>query len=129
LGTPLLQGITKASLQTRSFISAASFQGDDTRADRSRIQRQGRQAHRLEENVIVGRLIPAEHGRLRHKLKQLAAERDLAALAANSSNTPCSPMAAERDYNRCVEDGRKGRGDRKVREAASGCRLGFFLKQ
>jgi len=51
VGTPLLQGITKASLQTRSFISAASFQETTRVLTRSRNPRQGRQAHRLEKRT------------------------------------------------------------------------------
>lgn len=59
---PVLQGITKASLQTRSFISAASFQ------DTTRVLTEAAVAGKLDrlqgfkENVIVGRLIPAGTG-------------------------------------------------------------------
>ena len=62
-GKPVLLGITKASLQTRSFISAALLPGDDARLDRSRCRWEDRHARRPEENVIVGRLIPAERAR------------------------------------------------------------------
>ncbi len=70
---PVLQGITKASLQTQSFISAASFQ-ETTRvltdaAFAGKVDRlQG-----LKENVIVGRLIPAGTGRVVRELKKLTA--------------------------------------------------------
>ncbi len=70
---PVLQGITKASLQTQSFISAASFQ-ETTRvltdaAFAGRVDRlQG-----LKENVIVGRLIPAGTGRVLPHLKKVTA--------------------------------------------------------
>ena len=74
---PILQGITKASLQTRSFISAASFQ-DTTRvlteaAVAGKIDRlQG-----LKENVIVGKLIPAGTGFYARILKKKALEQDI----------------------------------------------------
>jgi len=73
---PVLQGITKASLQTRSFISAASFQ------ETTRVLTEAATAGKidtlfgLKENVIVGRLIPAGTGSVVNKTKQLAAERD-----------------------------------------------------
>ena len=56
---PVLLGITKASLATESFLSAASF-GDHPRADRGGRPRHPRQPARA--NVIVGRLIPAGTG-------------------------------------------------------------------
>ena len=70
---PVLQGITKASLQTQSFISAASFQ-ETTRvltdaAFAGKIDR----LSGLKENVIVGRLIPAGSGGVMNWLKRLAA--------------------------------------------------------
>ncbi|MEE8532598.1 MAG: DNA-directed RNA polymerase subunit beta' [Alphaproteobacteria bacterium] len=73
---PVLQGITKASLQTSSFISAASFQ------ETTRVLTEAAVAGRvdslvgLKENVIVGRLIPAGTGRVMSRLKEVAAERD-----------------------------------------------------
>jgi DNA-directed RNA polymerase subunit beta' len=73
---PVLQGITKASLQTGSFISAASFQ------ETTRVLTEAAVAGRvdslvgLKENVIVGRLIPAGTGRVMSQMKRLAAERD-----------------------------------------------------
>ena len=73
---PVLQGITKASLQTSSFISAASFQ-ETTRVltDAAVTGRTDRLAG-LKENVIVGRLIPAGTGRFMNEMKRLAADRD-----------------------------------------------------
>ncbi len=60
--TPLLQGITRASLQTQSFISAASFQETTKVLNEAAIS--GKQDHLLglKENVIVGHLIPAGTG-------------------------------------------------------------------
>ena len=73
---PVLQGITKASLQTSSFISAASFQETTRVLTEAAIA--GRSDHLvgLKENVIVGRLIPAGTGAMMTRFKELAAERD-----------------------------------------------------
>ena len=75
-GNPVLLGITKASLQTRSFISAASFQ--ETTRVLTEASVSGKQDHLigLKENVIVGRLIPAGTGALLNRLKHEAADRD-----------------------------------------------------
>ena len=80
-GKPVLQGITKASLQTRSFISAASFQETTRVLTEAAVNGKVDRLHGLKENVIVGRLIPAGTGALVGKLKQVAAERDQEALA------------------------------------------------
>jgi DNA-directed RNA polymerase subunit beta' len=72
---PVLQGITKASLQTHSFISAASFQ------ETTRVLTEAATAGKvdalmgLKENVIVGRLIPAGTGSVMNKLRSIAAAR------------------------------------------------------
>ena len=58
----MLLGITKASLATDSFLSAASFQENDTRPDRRRHQGQVDPLMGLKENVIIGKLIPAGTG-------------------------------------------------------------------
>jgi DNA-directed RNA polymerase subunit beta' len=73
---PVLQGITKASLRTRSFISAASFQ------DTTRVLTEAAVAGRvdylrgLKENVIVGRLIPAGTGYYVNTMRKVAFSRD-----------------------------------------------------
>jgi DNA-directed RNA polymerase subunit beta' len=69
---PILNGITKASLQTKSFISAASFQ--ETTRVLTEAATAGKQDNLvgLKENVIVGRLIPAGTGRSMAKFKKLA---------------------------------------------------------
>ena len=59
---PVLQGITKASLQTRSFISAASFQETTRVLTEAAVAGKIDKLHGLKENVIVGRLIPAGTG-------------------------------------------------------------------
>jgi DNA-directed RNA polymerase subunit beta' len=75
-GTPVLQGITKASLQTRSFISAASFQETTRVLTEAATQGKVDTLDGLKENVIVGRLIPAGTGSVVNRMKLVAAERD-----------------------------------------------------
>ncbi|MDH3968647.1 MAG: DNA-directed RNA polymerase subunit beta' [Rhodospirillales bacterium] len=75
-GTPVLQGITKASLQTRSFISAASFQETTRVLTEAAVQGKHDDLIGLKENVIVGRLIPAGTGSVMSRVKRIAAERD-----------------------------------------------------
>jgi DNA-directed RNA polymerase subunit beta' len=97
LAHPVLQGITKASLQTSSFISAASFQETTRVLTEAAVSGRIDGLAGLKENVIVGRLIPAGTGSVMARWRQLAAERDreLAALAAAES--PGTPPALEAD--------------------------------
>ncbi len=81
VGRPILQGITKASLQTRSFISAASFQETTRVLTEASTQGKSDTLNGLKENVIVGRLIPAGTGAYVNSLKKMAASRDKVALA------------------------------------------------
>jgi DNA-directed RNA polymerase subunit beta' len=74
--SPVLQGITKASLQTRSFISAASFQETTRVLTEAAVAGKIDNLVGLKENVIVGRLIPAGTGAMMTRLKQVAAQRD-----------------------------------------------------
>ncbi len=85
-GKPVLQGITKASLQTRSFISAASFQETTRVLTDAAVNGKVDRLHGLKENVIVGRLIPAGTGAYVNTIKRLAADRDEIALADMSSS-------------------------------------------
>jgi len=82
---PVLQGITKASLQTNSFISAASFQETTRVLTEAAVSGRMDALTGLKENVIVGRLIPAGTGSVIARLREVAAERDreLAEIAAN----------------------------------------------
>jgi len=73
---PVLLGITKASLQTRSFISAASFQETTRVLTEAAVSGKADLLEGLKENVIVGRLIPAGTGAGQSKAKQIAAKRD-----------------------------------------------------
>ncbi|MGR3289963.1 MAG: DNA-directed RNA polymerase subunit beta', partial [Paracoccaceae bacterium] len=75
-GAPILLGITKASLQTRSFISAASFQETTRVLTEASVQGKRDKLVGLKENVIVGRLIPAGTGGATMEIRRIAAERD-----------------------------------------------------
>jgi DNA-directed RNA polymerase subunit beta' len=82
----LLLGITKASLATESFISAASFQETTRVLTEAAVRGTTDNLRGLKENVIVGRLIPAGTGMAYHNSRKRPAEEvpeiDLAALAA-----------------------------------------------
>jgi DNA-directed RNA polymerase subunit beta' len=75
-GEPILLGITKASLQTRSFISAASFQETTRVLTEASVQGKRDKLVGLKENVIVGRLIPAGTGGVATATRRIAADRD-----------------------------------------------------
>jgi len=74
VGEPLLLGITKASLSTDSFISAASFQETTKVLTEASISGKIDYLRGLKENVIMGRLIPAGTGLARYKNLKLAHE-------------------------------------------------------
>jgi DNA-directed RNA polymerase subunit beta' len=76
VGEPVLQGITKASLQTQSFISAASFQETTRVLTEASVSGRIDGLVGLKENVIVGRLIPAGTGAFMNTMRELAADRD-----------------------------------------------------
>ena len=61
-GFPILQGITRASLQTKSFISAASFQETTKVLNEAAVNGRVDHLEGLKENVIVGHKIPAGTG-------------------------------------------------------------------
>ena len=73
---PILLGITKASLQTKSFISAASFQETTRVLTEAAVEGKVDDLRGLKENVIVGRLIPAGTGTVLRALKKVAAQND-----------------------------------------------------
>jgi DNA-directed RNA polymerase subunit beta' len=82
---PILLGITKASLQTRSFISAASFQETTRVLTEASVQGKRDKLVGLKENVIVGRLIPAGTGGATSRVKKIAADRDDLVIEARRS--------------------------------------------
>jgi DNA-directed RNA polymerase subunit beta' len=77
-GKPILLGITKASLQTRSFVSAASFQETTRVLTQAAVEGKKDTLMGLKENVIVGRLIPAGTGAGMNRLRVAASSRDAA---------------------------------------------------
>jgi DNA-directed RNA polymerase subunit beta' len=83
---PILLGITKASLQTRSFISAASFQETTRVLTDAAVYRKSDHLVGLKENVIVGRLIPAGTGSSIRRLESDAAAKDEALIAERVKN-------------------------------------------
>ncbi|KHK89545.1 DNA-directed RNA polymerase subunit beta' [Novosphingobium malaysiense] len=81
-GKPVLLGITKASLQTRSFISAASFQETTRVLTQAAVEGKRDSLIGLKENVIVGRLIPAGTGAGMNRVRVAASSRDAALRAS-----------------------------------------------
>ncbi len=97
-GRPVLLGITKASLQTRSVFSAASFQETTRVLTDAAVNGKVDTLEGLKENVIVGRLIPAGTGGAISRIRRIAAERDKALLAEQKKEeVPAleGPVAAE----------------------------------
>jgi DNA-directed RNA polymerase subunit beta' len=98
-GKPVLLGITKASLQTRSFISAASFQETTRVLTEASVQGKVDTLMGLKENVIVGRLIPAGTGAAMGRARVTANSRDAALRAsmraANEAHLVAPTTAAE----------------------------------
>jgi len=76
IGVPMLLGITKASLSTESFISAASFQETTKVLTQASIEGKVDHLRGLKENVIMGRLIPAGTGLARYRKTQIEVHDD-----------------------------------------------------
>jgi len=93
-GGPILLGITKASLQTRSFISAASFQETTRVLTEASTKGKRDKLIGLKENVIVGRLIPAGTGGATHTIKRVAQERDAKILAVKQEEAEAAAAVA-----------------------------------
>ena len=94
-GNPVLQGITKASLQTNSFISAASFQETTRVLTEAAVTGRSDGLHGLKENVIVGRLIPAGTGGHMNEMKHVAGERDRVIIEARKAEAAESAKLLE----------------------------------
>jgi DNA-directed RNA polymerase subunit beta' len=90
---PVLLGITKASLQTNSFISAASFQETTRVLTEAAVSGKEDTLDGLKENVIVGRLIPAGTGSVMNRLRRIAADRDKAIIAQRAAEAPTLEVA------------------------------------
>ena len=83
----ILLGITKASLQTNSFISAASFQETTRVLTDAAIKGKVDKLQGLKENVIVGRLIPAGTGATKIKWQRIAESRDAALIKSRAEES------------------------------------------
>src|SRR5438445_2239047 len=95
IGTPVLLGITKASLQTRSFFSAASFQETTRVLTEAAVNGKVDPLEGLKENVIVGRLIPAGTGASMAKIREVAVKRDKMILDEREKQASVVPPAPE----------------------------------
>ena len=96
-GVPKLQGITKASLTTDSFISAASFQETTRVLTKAAIKSRVDHLRGLKENIIIGKLIPAGTGLFTNKVRfryadEKMVEEQPAAAAAEAA--PIDDLAA-----------------------------------
>ena len=94
-----LLGITKASLATESFISAASFQETTRVLTEAAVTGKADPLRGLKENVVVGRLIPAGTGLAHHKQrrKERAAEADYAMSAADVEAALSEALSADEE--------------------------------
>ena len=97
-GSTVLQGITKASLQTSSFVSAASFQETTRVLTEAAVSGKRDNLIGLKENVIVGRLIPAGTGSVMNNFRRVAADRDKELLVKEEE------IAAIEDVNSSAEE-------------------------
>ncbi|MGA8939913.1 MAG: DNA-directed RNA polymerase subunit beta' [Acidobacteriaceae bacterium] len=104
IGRPLLLGITKASLSTDSFISAASFQETTRVLTEASINGSVDTLRGLKENVIVGRLIPAGTGMSYYRNVQLSPELEEAAAQVQQEVT-AAIEAEERELEQMRMEG------------------------
>lgn len=110
-GGPILLGITKASLQTRSFMSAASFQETTRVLTEASVQGKRDRLVGLKENILVGRLIPAGTGGATDRVRRIARSRDNVVLearreeaeAAAALAAPIDDMAAGDAFDNLVD--------------------------
>jgi DNA-directed RNA polymerase subunit beta' len=93
-GRAILLGITKASLQTRSVFSAASFQETTRVLTDAAVNGKVDMLEGLKENVIVGRLIPAGTGGAIARLRHIATERDKAIQEEQAAQQPIAQLEA-----------------------------------
>ncbi|SFP46237.1 DNA-directed RNA polymerase subunit beta' [Sphingomonas rubra] len=110
-GKPILLGITKASLQTRSFISAASFQETTRVLTEAAVQGKQDTLMGLKENVIVGRLIPAGTGAGMNRLRVAATSRDVALRAQQRALSAAIVAPISAAEQKAAEDARSPRDD------------------
>ena len=113
--TNLLLGITKASLSTDSFISAASFQETTRVLTEAAIMGKRDELRGLKENVIVGRLIPAGTGMAYHEARKVRENMDEAERRAIAE-------AEEAELSGLTEEATVAEGDAEVAAPAVGRR-------
>jgi DNA-directed RNA polymerase subunit beta' len=94
ISEPLLLGITKASLTTQSFISAASFQETTRVLTDAAIRGARDNLQGLKENIIIGHLIPAGTGIYRYQEVGFGAEGAAQAAAAVAEEAARQPVEA-----------------------------------
>ena len=123
-GKPVLLGITKASLQTRSFISAASFQETTRVLTEAAVQGKIDTLNGLKENVIVGRLIPAGTGAGMNRLRVAATSSDAALRASQRAWQAFAVAPDSAAEERAAELRRAGRSRYRQRCAGGGDRSG-----
>ena len=92
-------GITKASLATESFISAASFQETTRVLTEAAVRGTKDDLRGLKENVVVGRLIPAGTGFAYHAERRMTQEEDLAEQLQDLEDTINSDNTNEADHD------------------------------
>ncbi|MEC8039634.1 MAG: DNA-directed RNA polymerase subunit beta' [Pseudomonadota bacterium] len=110
-GGPILLGITKASLSTESFISAASFQETTRVLTEAAVQGKRDRLVGLKENILVGRLIPAGTGGATDRVRRIARSRDNVVLearreeaeAAAALAAPIDDMAGGESFDTLVD--------------------------
>jgi DNA-directed RNA polymerase subunit beta' len=107
---PVLQGITKASLQTGSFISAASFQETTRVLTEAAVSSREDNLVGLKENVIVGRLIPAGTGGVMRRFKEVAADQDQIITDARNAASALAVKAAKAEAPDAPDTGENGAG-------------------
>lgn len=94
----VLLGITKASLATESFISAASFQETTRVLTEAAVNGKADDLRGLKENVIVGRLIPAGTGLAYHDARKRARQQRMDEVAGLQTSAQSSREKAEEEF-------------------------------
>ncbi|WP_375450464.1 DNA-directed RNA polymerase subunit beta' [uncultured Devosia sp.] len=100
---PVLLGITKASLQTRSFVSAASFQETTRVLTEAAVSGKADLLEGLKENVIVGRLIPAGTGAGITSAKLIASKRDELILDERRRQASTAAIPSPRVFDKPID--------------------------
>src|SRR6202035_1254294 len=116
-GKPVLLGITKASLSTDSFISAASFQETTRVLTEAAINGKVDYLRGLKENVIMGRLIPAGTGMEYYRSVKIAGEDIEEEMAAEEAAAALDAIPGYDDETRALYAGGLSEGETPVEES------------